>query len=73
MPISLAQVLAVLSVIAPELAKVLLSVEQNNLAPMLYKVVDEIQSPDLKELVSGLAKAVDAFAQAEIQKLAGQL
>ena len=67
---TIAQILALLTQIAPVLEPILLNLEQNQVQPELKKLIDQVQSPDLKLLLSALDSALDGFLQSEIQKLA---
>ena len=66
---NLTQILDFLKGLGPVLEPILLNAEQNNLQPELKKLIDQVQSPDLKALLVALDGALDAFLQSEIKKL----
>lgn len=65
---NLAQILAFLAPFEPLLKSELLSLEVSGSAE-LQKIIANVSSPDLKELLQALAGGVDAFAKLELGKL----
>ena len=66
---TLAQILAFLGPLATTLEPLLLNLETSTVLPELQTLANSVSSPDLKLLLTSLAGALDAFAQAEIKKL----
>ena len=66
---TLAQILAFLVPLATTLEPLLLNLETSTVLPELQTLANSVSSPDLKLLLTSLAGALDAFAQAEIKKL----
>ena len=66
---SLTQILAFFSGLAPLLEPILMNLEQNTIQPQLKALIAKETSPDLKALLTALDSALDAFAQVEITKL----
>ena len=65
---TLTQILGFLAPFEPILKREMLTLEASGKAE-LDKLVADVSSPDLKLLLGALAGAIDAFAQAEINKL----
>lgn len=66
--LNLEQILAFLAPFAPMLKSELLNLEGEGLKE-LNSIVENVSSPDLKELLQALASGLDSFAKLEINKL----
>lgn len=67
---SFASIMSLLGSLGPVLEPILMNLEQGTVQPELKALIDKVSSPDLKLLLQALDAAFDAFAQAEIKKMA---
>jgi hypothetical protein len=58
-----------LPLLGPILKPVLVALETETIQPELKKLIAGVSSPDMKEFLTVLDEAIDAFAMLEINKL----